>query len=380
MKLFSSDIKEKLKKELRDNKNGFVFTLALIIVLNICSGYVKAKHESVIDETEQLIASCQAMDKEPFDGLGTLFLPNDSDETEIMADTDGVEETSANGITTGLSKYTEEELKLIADKIMKYFSYADDSLEKKEFLETVVTDSFRELIDKDTVNEEQEEEVLVEEGNDEEITLANFDTASLEQKIAFICEKYDLTDYEFKVVFSVLCHEAGWYYDDAFKVTTILYNRINSKESIRYIHYLTKNVTEHGGDNLYSQVIATSYTKDGKKIRQFDGYISDVAGYDFEQLLDVENIEVKLNGFLDCLILLKLGEDYENPAFPLAPCFAKIRFWGDGKRNHFSDSISTSDAVEDYNYPYSEYNKEFTREEVIEMAKEYIETAKKRVK
>ena len=389
MKLLSNEDIKGLKQAIKDAKSQIIFALIIITIMNLCSGYVTKKHEKVKRKAEQLIASCQEIDRDPYDDVN-LLSDEDDEETEENENNDTNENNnvvvrSINAIRkkydpNGMIDIKDEEMRLIAEKMMRYLSYADDSVAKKEFLEAIVNDSFKELINTKMVNIEKDEEVLVEEESDEEITLDNFDTVSLEKKIAFICEKYDLTDYEFKVVFSVLYYEAGWHYDDAFKVTTVFYNRINSKESIRYIHYLTKNVTEHGGDSLYSQVIATNYTKDGKKVQQFDGYISGVAGYDFDELLKKDNIDVKLDAFLDCLILLKLGEEYENPAFPLAPCFAKTSFWGDGKRNHFSNSIDTSDAVEGYNYPYTEYDKEFTREEVIEMAKEYMVSAKKRVK
>ena len=197
----------------------------------------------------------------------------------------------------------------------------------------------------------------------------------------FICDKYNLTDYELKVIISVVYHEAGWYYDDAFKVATVIYNRTKSKECIRYIH----NLTNLDGESLYAQVIATSYTSEGNKVQQFDGYLPKQAGYDYDSLLAESQAAqdydlVKLNGLLDCLILLKLGEDYENPTFPLAPVFSKIYFYGDGCRNHFSGPISSSDVVDNYNFPYEEYEGEFTREDVINMAKEYVISSKKRVK
>ena len=185
----------------------------------------------------------------------------------------------------------------------------------------------------------------------------------------FICDKYNLTDYELKVIISVVYHEAGWYYDDAFKVATVIYNRTKSKECIRYIH----NLTNLDGESLYAQVIATSYTSEGNKVQQFDGYLPKQAGYDYDSLLAESQAAqdydlVKLNGLLDCLILLKLGEDYENPTFPLAPVFSKIYFYGDGCRNHFSGPISSSDVVDNYNFPYEEY--EIRRNELKKYCKE----------
>lgn len=399
MKLLSSDIEKKIKEALKANKPKVVLGLCMVLGMNSASvvaainnkaqedvgpthSYVA--HSDIVDSNKVKAVTMAAYGEVPVQKLAakstvTDYVVEDNDD-EVVLEEETEEETEVEiNEEEEPNKVTDIEYnKLLGSRYVYILDIANNKISKEDS-RPLVLDLEKKEFKKEFKKNIADDEVLVKE-DEEEITLDNFDTVSLEKKIAFICEKYDLTDYEFKVVFSTLCHEAGWYYDDAFKVTTVLYNRINSKESIRYIHYLTKNVTEHGGDSLYSQVIATNYTKDGKKVQQFDGYISGVAGYDFDELLKKDNIEVKLDAFLDCLILLKLGEEYENPAFPLAPCFAKTCFWGDGKRNHFSNSIDTSDAVEGYNYPYTEYDKEFTREEVIEMAKEYIVSAKKRVK
>lgn len=125
------------------------------------------------------------------------------------------------------------------------------------------------------------------------------DSFSIDDKIKFICNKYNLTEFEFKVVASVVYHETyDDNYDDAYRVINTIYNRTISKEYVRYISYLTGL----DGRSLYAQVIACSHSQDGKCYKQFDGYKEAEAGYDFDALLETEKSLLTLSAIFDFLI------------------------------------------------------------------------------
>ena len=360
MKLISisESTKKNIKEYLKSNKDSFVFALALVIVLNICSGYTFKNSDRVMSEVEQLLEDIKNEE-------------GDKKEESVVTEQNKEEKITKRDIISTIVNMDDKTLEMLAKRLNRHFKIANSNLAKKELIEEVVDEVVNEMANDDIslVNDDVNE-------TEEGITINNFDTASIEDKLAFICEKYNLTDFELKVIISVVFHEAGWYYDDAFKVATVIYNRTKSKENIRYNHYLTKL----DGESMYSQVIATGYTKEGRRVQQFDGYLPNEAGYDFDSILKSDTDLLKTNALLDCLILLKLGENYENPTFPLAPCFSNTSFWGDGKRNHFSKPIAAGDVVDNYSFPIEEYDCEFTREDVIHMAKEYVISAKKRVK
>jgi len=369
MKLISisENTKQNIKEAFKAHKDNFVFALALVIVMNICSGYTLKKSEKAMTDAEQLLEEIKKEEEEEKEERMSLE-KNDNDKNEKFIKKD---------ILNAVANVDDKTLEMLAKSLNQYYKIADGNLSKAKLLAEIVDEAVKETTNDDIIIVDD----ISSENEDEEITIDNFDTASLEEKMKFICDKYNLTDFELKVIISVVFHEAGWHYDDAFKVATVIYNRTKSKKTVSYIH----NLTKLDGESLYSQVIATSYTKDGKKVQQFDGYLPNIAGYDFDSLLAESQAArdydlVKLNGLLDCLILLKLGEDYENAVFPLAPCFSKMYFYGDGIRNHFSGPIAASDVVDNYKFPDEEYSGEFTREDVINIAKEYVISAKKRVK
>ena len=414
MKLLSSDIKKNIKEIVKNCKRPLSAGLVLITLMNAGSIYAyvnkKGDDNAKSNEIHQLSSneSNNDMNKVNLNKLSYVsgikdndiaysYVPvmndikenvvlynndenieelfsDDSEEEEEETEEEVNEEETEEETEEENNSTTIDEYDILIEKILrKYKEYYDKEKEHKriyklDFIRAIVADSMYGL--------SNEENNYFKDNKEEGITVDNFDTASIEERMAFICEKYNLTDFELKVIISVVFHEAGWYYDDAFKVATVIYNRTKSKESIRYNHYLTKL----DGESMYSQVIATSYTKDGRKVQQFDGYLSNEAGYDFESILKNDTDLLKTNALLDCLILLKLGEEYDNPTFPLAPCFSCTSFWGDGYRNHFSNQIPADDVVDNYSFPSEEYNYEFTREDVINMAKEYVISAKKRVK
>ncbi len=370
MKLISisENTKQNIKKNIKDYLKGDKVALmaslfaALVLVLG---NSITARADKKLAEANVLLEEIEREEEEERKERMAKVLSQLAEE-DVNNTNDDIEVIDQSNILNNIANIDDKTLDMLAKRINAYLK---SNLAKKESLEGIIGEAFKETVSDgvaildDSVN-------AIEEG----ITINNFDKASIEEKMAFICEKYNLTDFELKVVISVVFHEAGWYYDDAFKVATVIYNRTKSKENIRYNHYLTKL----DGESLYSQVIATGYTKDGDKVQQFDGYLPNQAGYDFDSILESDNDLLKTNALLDCLILLKLGEEYENPTFPFAPCFSMTCFWGDGRRNHFSKPVVAGDVVDNYSFPENEYDCEFTREDVINMAKEYVISAKKK--
>ena len=365
-------IKKNIKEYLKRDKVGLIASAMAALVL-IFGNSITAKAEKTLAESKIMLEEIRASEEEERkERINEILSQLAEEENALEDDTDkSVDIIRKADILNAVNNVDSETIKVLSKRLSEYYKLVKRNVSKVELLEEAI---------KEVINEVANDEVslLDDTANDVEegITINNFDTATIEDKMAFICEKYNLTDFELKVIISVVYHEAGWYYDDAFKVATVIYNRTKSKENIRYNHYLTNL----DGESMYSQVIATSYTKEGRRVQQFDGYLPNEAGYDFESVLNKDSNLVKVNALLDCLILLKLGEDYENPAFPLAPCFSYTSFYGDGRRNHFSKPIAANDVVDNYSYPSEEYNYEFSREDVINMAKEYAISAKKRVK
>jgi len=357
MKILSGDIKKNIKDAIKICKSNIIFALCMVTVMNAASIYAaitNKKESNASDEGLYVVASddnffedeINEVKLDVVDSKKSVIIPVTSINYVYKA-------MSMNSMANNFS-ISDEAIESIAKKVKNYYYLSDKKASKQKLLESIIEEAIRvpasndSYIDYYAPNKMSNEENLVVSDlfQDEEITIDNFDTASTEKKMEFICDKYNLSDFELKVIISVVYHEAGWNYDDAFKVATIIYNRTKSKECIRYIH----NLTKLDGESLYAQVIATSYSEDGTKVQQFDGYLPNQ------------------------------GEDYERPVFPLVPCFSKIYFWGDGIRNHFSGSIDSGDVVDDYIFPDEEYDYEFTREDVINMAKEYVISTKKRVK
>lgn len=75
-----------------------------------------------------------------------------------------------------------------------------------------------------------------------------------EEKIKYILDKYNLTEYQFKVICGVVLSEAeSNSYEDAYAVINTIYNRTHSKNWIRSVNNTYGN---NSGNNLYYQVIA----------------------------------------------------------------------------------------------------------------------------
>jgi len=109
--------------------------------------------------------------------------------------------------------------------------------------------------------------------DNDEITINNMDLFSRDEIIKYICEKYNLTEFEFKVIASTVYYETfANNYDDAYRVINTIYNRTKSKRWVNYI----SSITGLDGESMYAQVIAPS---------QFDGCIS-TSGYDYDELLN----------------------------------------------------------------------------------------------
>lgn len=79
-------------------------------------------------------------------------------------------------------------------------------------------------------------------------------TITKEDKINSILDKYNLTEYEFKVICGIVLTEAqANSYEDAYAVINTIYNRTKSKSWTRYISNMYGN---DKGKNIYYQAIA----------------------------------------------------------------------------------------------------------------------------
>lgn len=79
-------------------------------------------------------------------------------------------------------------------------------------------------------------------------------TITKESKIGIILNKYNLTEYEFKVICAIVLSEAqSNSYEDAYAVINTIYNRTQSKSWTRYISKMYGN---NKGESMYYQAIA----------------------------------------------------------------------------------------------------------------------------
>jgi len=77
-----------------------------------------------------------------------------------------------------------------------------------------------------------------------------------EDKIDYILEQYNLTEYQFKVLCGVVLSEAqANSYEDAYAVINTIYNRTQSKSWVKFIN---NRYGKDRGKSLYYQVIAPS--------------------------------------------------------------------------------------------------------------------------
>lgn len=120
----------------------------------------------------------------------------------------------------------------------------------------------------------QENFVISQEGNlvyEEENTSSEM---SIDEKVNYILEKYNLTPFQFKVLVSVVYNEAAKdNYDDCYRVINTIYNRtINSL----WVDDISKQ-TGIDGRSLYAQVIASNPV-------QFEVYNPNTSGYDYDEI------------------------------------------------------------------------------------------------
>ncbi len=75
---------------------------------------------------------------------------------------------------------------------------------------------------------------------------------SVDKKLDYILEKYNLTNEQFKVLTGIVLSEADHTYEDAYAVINTIYNRTHSKS---WVKTASKKFGKEKGDNLYYQAI-----------------------------------------------------------------------------------------------------------------------------
>ena len=342
MKLFSGDIKKKIKYEISENKKNFIFALCFLAVINMYGNSIVKKSEKVMAEANAVLNSDV---ENPKKERGTF-------RRAILVDYDYGNNTFtySNGeefeVKTPISKYKEYyvEKEVIRDELLNQVSY------KTYLLDSANSMAYKEFFSKDLLDIKKDNFVF-------KITPDNIDFFTVKQKMKFICDEYNLTEFQLKVVISVVYHEASWTYDDAYRVTNVILNRTKSKKN-----YL---ISRANRTNLYYQVIATN---------QFQGYVSG-AGYDFEKLMSEDKDMVKLNGILDCLLFklsvipfdsFKCNGSRSNDWIGATDY---IRYTKSGNVYH---SLLNQSDLSDENYelpPADEYRYELTREDVMNIVR-----------
>ena len=347
MKLLDSYVKTEIKKAIKDNKAPILFGLILTSAINIGSLGALANNKriernnfelklvqdinesKVQDEFQEMVedAARRVLVEKMKDDNNQVFydtLPLEHDlnkeeekpvlKASTMSTKNGnykIVQTRDLNLDT-INSIDDEKVEELAKRFKEYLDNTETNISKGELLDAIVSGTIKEMVTDDLVTtDDVTEEKAVEEVKGvkasqefkvaktiKEITIDTVDFYSEQEKFDFICDKYNLTEYELKVIISVIYHEAAWSYDDAYRVTNVIYNRTKSNETVRYIGYLTGL----DGKSLYAQVIATSHGKDGTAYQQFSGYLPSVAGYDYDKLLDSDPERIKLNGIFDFLI------------------------------------------------------------------------------
>lgn len=333
MKLFGGNTKKNIEAILGDFRTKYILPVASLIVIISC--FVYTFFTGANDPTPT----------SPSYG----YSDSDNDQNNDMGISDnGI---LIDDIKNSIREYEIARMNKIKQRLMEMYN-AEDKISysnmSKAFLVNSVANELYQLPIAKSFDNEMDCGV---------ITINNVDLFSVEEKFNYICQKYNLTDFEFKVIISVVYNEAGWTYDDAYRVTNTIYNRTKSKEMIRYVHYLTGLA----GDSLYAQVIATAYGEDGTVYKQFSGYLPDIAGYDYDTLLKKDPDMTKLNGIFDFLIsensvhnfrCFKSSSHSYND-YPGATDWIKYTDTG----NVYHDSLLEDDLVDGYELVSMEKNK-----------------------
>ena len=340
MKLLDSYVKEEIKKAIKDNKAPILFGLIISTMINMGSmlaltGNKRIEKEKFLtklaqdieegkehDEFQEMVekAAKNALLEKTKEESNQVFSDNLSldyggtKKGNVLLKTTGMSVTKNSNYKIAqvrdfnINNIDEDKIELLANRFKAYWDNTENSMPKRDLLDAIVDGTIKEMVGtnvldvSDTTDEKIDTNSLSSNNTVKreikEIIIDEVDFYSEQEKFDYICNKYNLTEFELKVIISVIYHEAAWTYDDAYRVTNVIYNRTKSKEMVRYIGYLTGI----DGKSLYAQVIATSHGKDGTAYQQFSGYLPSVAGYDYEKLLESDPDRVKLNGIFDFLI------------------------------------------------------------------------------
>lgn len=281
MKLISisNSTKRKIKKAIRDMKNQIIYGMVLVTIANAgtVGAVIDYSRRTKVDNTYSISQNDNKRNTKRnnrVNGVNLVYTSAINTDINInddhiniydMAITSDVDKDEG---ATNDNNYDDERETGINQ------TYEEKNALNKELLESVKK-HLLDYVNNAVYNEISDKDLLEIEKNDfkPEITMDNIDFYSMDEIIKFICEKYNLTEFEFKVIASTVYHETfANNYDDAYRVINTIYNRTKSKKWVDWI----SSVTGLDGTSMYAQVIASG---------QFDGCVRN-SGYDFDELLN----------------------------------------------------------------------------------------------
>ena len=291
MKLFSGDIKKNIKDTIKAMKSKLAFSLSLIIMLNGASVYASINNTS--NNSDNSYSMEQDWSKVSAN-VGDEKLIQDmiqynyySKEKKLFSNANQLS-YKYSSVNYANDSRKPDNKSINMETIGAYSTLVNKNFPKRYLVNAIIDETIKEMSSESYFYTSESE-------NNNEITVNNMDFFSIEEKIKFVCDKYGLTDFQFKVIASVVYNETfPNNYDDCYRVINTIYNRTKSKKWVDWI----SSSTGLNGASMYAQVIAPY---------QFDGCLS-TSGYDYDELMNTviydgtKPFETTLDAIFDFLI------------------------------------------------------------------------------
>ena len=124
-----------------------------------------------------------------------------------------------------------------------------------------------------------------------------YDTYGYDKAISYICDRYNITYDEFKIVSAIIMAEGNRTYEEAYCVTNTIYNRINSISSINYVNAVFgMNV----GKSLFYQSVCPDQFVVYQNGRYYEFY-NVLSGSVFRGIIDMLISEIPRHNYLQFL-------------------------------------------------------------------------------
>ena len=124
-----------------------------------------------------------------------------------------------------------------------------------------------------------------------------YDTYGYDKAISYICDRYNITYDEFKIVSAIIMAEGNRTYEEAYCVTNTIYNRIHSISSINYVNAVFgMNV----GKSLFYQAVCPDQFVVYQNGRYYEFY-SVLSGPVFRGIIDMLISEIPRHNYLQFL-------------------------------------------------------------------------------